>query len=624
VRLASKSISLEPLPCCDAGRGLTPRSSTAQQIMVEGLHQFVRVDFYRFKSFSRFSLNLRHFNILVGPNNAGKSTVLAAFRILAAALRKATSRTPEVVRGPLGDTLGYVIDLSAISVGEENIFHNYDDQEPATVLFKLSNKNELLLYFPEKGACYLIASHDGRHPKAPASFRANFNCPIGFVPILGPVEQNEGLYEKETARRALFNYSAARNFRNIWYHFPDKFDEFRSALIETWPGMDINKPEVDFSGRKPRLCMFCPEERIPREIFWAGFGFQVWCQMLTHLVQSSDRSIFLIDEPDIYLHSDLQRQLLRLLRNLGPDILLATHSTEIITEAEPDDILLVSKKRPQAKRINNPSELANVFSSLGSNLNPLLTQLAKTRRVLFVEGKDFQILGKFAHKLGSQDAGNRSNFAVVPIEGFNPERVRTLKVGMETTLGTNIQAAVVLDRDYRCDEETKLLEGECKKFCDEAVIHKSKEIENFLLVPRALDRAIARRIDDQNKRTGNQKAAPSVSNSILIEFSEEVFSYVLAQYLAKRRHFEKNNASKKDEATFNEETVDRFNEEWHKADRKFEMMPGKDALSFLNKRLQSDYGITITPTAIIDAMRVTEVPAEVKVLIAKISKFAGT
>ena len=29
---------------------------------------------------------------------------------------------------------------------------------------------------------------------------------------------------------------------------------------------------------------------------------------------------------------------------------------------------------------------------LGSNLNPILTQLAKTKRVLFVEGKDFQIL----------------------------------------------------------------------------------------------------------------------------------------------------------------------------------------------------------------------------------------
>ena len=53
------------------------------------IHQFVRVDFHRFKAFENFSVVLRHFNILVGPNNAGKSTILAAFRILAAAMRKA-------------------------------------------------------------------------------------------------------------------------------------------------------------------------------------------------------------------------------------------------------------------------------------------------------------------------------------------------------------------------------------------------------------------------------------------------------------------------------------------------------------------------------------------------------
>ena len=70
--------------------------------------------------------------------------------------------------------------------------------------------------------------------------------------------------------------------------------------------MDIERPQLDRIDDKTLLHMFCPEERIPREIFWSGFGFQVWCQMLTHLIQSSESSLFLIDEPDIYLHSDLQ------------------------------------------------------------------------------------------------------------------------------------------------------------------------------------------------------------------------------------------------------------------------------------------------------------------------------
>ncbi len=411
------------------------RAATGVSFMDEMMHQFVRVDFERFKALKAFSIDLRQFNILVGPNNAGKSTILAAFRILAAALRHANSRNPTLVRGPDGTVSGYGVDLTSISVAEENIFYDYDDSQAAIVTFTLSNRHKLILYFPEQGTCSLVADANGKTTFTTAAFRSNFNCPIGFVPILGPVEHHEPLFQKEAARLALFNYRASRNFRNIWYHYPERFEEFREAIGRTWPGMDIERPEIDRSHEKPRLYMFCPEQRKPRELFWSGFGFQVWCQMLTHLIQSKDTSLFLIDEPDIYLHSELQRQLLGLLRNLGPDILLATHSTEIVTEAETDDILLVNKTAKSARRIRNPNQLAQVFSALGSNINPILTQLAKTRRALFVEGKDFQILGKFSLKLKVLNVGNRRDFAVVPIEGFNPERIRNLVAGMETTLG---------------------------------------------------------------------------------------------------------------------------------------------------------------------------------------------
>lgn len=139
-------------------------------------HQFIRVDFRRFKAFKSFTLQLRHFNILVGPNNAGKSTILAAFRILAAAMRKAGTRNPEMIRSPIGNVLGYVIDLRAISIAEENIFYNYDASEAATVTFKLSNGNELILCFPQQGACYLIPEAQGKAIRTKSSFRSNFNC----------------------------------------------------------------------------------------------------------------------------------------------------------------------------------------------------------------------------------------------------------------------------------------------------------------------------------------------------------------------------------------------------------------------------------------------------------------
>jgi len=584
--------------------------------------QFVRVDYHRFKAFNHFSLNLRHFNILVGPNNAGKSTILASFRILAAALRKAFARNPQVVRGPLGDTLGYIVDLNGVSVAAENIYYNYDDSEPASVKFKLSNGGALTLYFPEKDACYLLTESSGPVPRTASSFKKQFNCSIGFVPILGPVDHNEYLFKEEAARSALFNYTAARNFRNIWHHYPEKFGEFRSILKETWPGMDIEPPTVDYSEGKARLHMFCPEERIPREIFWAGFGFQVWCQMLTHLVQSSEKAIFLIDEPDIYLHADLQRQLLGLLRNLGPDILIATHSTEIITDAEADDIVLISKKRKSARRIRHPSELAEVFSILGSNLNPILTQLAKTRRAVFVEGKDFQVIGKFARKLRSAKVGNRTEFAVVPVEGFNPERIKNLKKGMEATLGGKIAAASILDRNYRCENECLEVKRRCSNFCDVAHVHACKEVENFLLVPSAIDRAATTKVADRAKRTGVSVTYEVCATELLKEFGDDKRNFVTSQCLAAGVRFAKSASPGVDSATINEATLAEFSARWEDPLLRLKMLPGKDALSFLNQQLQARYSISITPTSIIDAMKKDEVPEEMKDLITRLGEFA--
>lgn len=584
--------------------------------------RFTHVTFSRFKAFESFSFPLRHFNILVGPNNAGKSTVLAAFRILSAACRRAANRSPVLLRGPNGQTWGHKIDLTAASVAEENIFFNYDDSRAATVKFRLSNGNELLLYFPEQETCYLIPEASAQSIQTAAVFRKHFNCPIGFVPILGPVEHHEPLYEKEAARLALYNYRAARNFRNIWYHYPEQFEQFRSLLRQTWPGMDVQPPVVDRSYKKALLHMFCPEERIPREIFWAGFGFQVWCQMLTHLIQSSKSSLFLIDEPDIYLHSDLQRQLLGLLRNLGPDVLLATHSTEIVTEAETDDIVLINKKRAKAKRIKNPSQLEDVFRALGSNLNPILTQLAKTRRAVFVEGKDFQIIGKFARKLKSNKVANRSNFAVIPIEGFNPEKIKNLKSGMETTLGSSILAAAVLDRDYRSDSERKVIQTECRTFCDHVSIHERKEIENFLLIPPAINRAAAHRVADRSERGGKAQKYAMDAEELLEEFATKRKSYVTAQLLANRRQFERSHAPGLHEATINESALLEFESAWQTLESRLQVVPGKEAFSYVNQRFQQEYSISVTVTGVIDAMTAAEVPTEMKTLIDNLTEFA--
>jgi predicted ATPase len=327
------------------------------------LQQIQSIRYFNYKSFREFSIELNKFNILVGQNNAGKSTIIGSLKILAEGIRKAKTKKPISILTPGNyNVFGYEIDLNQVPVGTENVFHNYNDEEPARIQFLLNDNSSFHVFFPRLGVCHMYHESNQYSIKSSNDFKKYISLEIGFVPVLGPVDHKERLFQEAAARSALLSYNASRNFRNIWYHYSEDFDVFKDLIQRTWPGMDIEPPEVNTSPDGVYLDVFCPENRIPREIFWAGFGFQVWCQMLTYIVKNKHASLFLIDEPDIYLHSDLQRQLLGILKNLGPDIIIATHSTEIISEAEINDIILVHKNNLRAIRIQDPIELKQIYS----------------------------------------------------------------------------------------------------------------------------------------------------------------------------------------------------------------------------------------------------------------------
>ena len=387
--------------------------------------------------------------------------------------------------------------------------------------------------------------------------------------------------------------------------------------------MDIEKPEVDYGDKKSVLYMFCPEERFPREIYWAGFGFQVWCQMLTYMVRSRKDSLFIIDEPDIYLHSDLQRQLVSLLKELGPDILIATHSTEIISEADINDLLIIDKKAKSAKRIKDPNELHNVFSVLGSNLNPTLTQLGKTRRAVFVEGIDFKIIALFARKLGNDQVANRPDFAVIPVEGLNPNKVREFFRGIELTLGTTVLKSVIFGRDYGSPHEVDETKKELSKVCDIVYIHNRKELENYLLEPRPLERAIHERIADRNQKgeTGNDFLEDVTS--ILLKLTDDIKIFIQGQYWARREPYEIKKYPSYDLATIKANVISEFERIWSTFESRVAIIPGKQVLNMLNNYLHENYNISISIQMIVAAFKREEIPEDMRRLIAMLDEFRG-
>lgn len=577
------------------------------------------VRFDHFKAFTDYLVRLESMNILVGPNNSGKSTVIGAFRALAAGLRLARHRRPERIAVGDDDWIGYRLPETVIPISLENVQTDYGGRS-ARIKFALSNGNSLDLEFPGPGRCILVPRPRGTIVTTPARFRAAFPIEIAVVPVLGPVEHREILRERDTVVRGLSTHRASRHFRSYWHHFPDGFDQFSELVRSTWPGMDIQKPEIT-DRMAGELSLFCLENRITRELYWAGFGFQVWCQLLTHLVRADTSTVVVADEPEIYLHPDVQRQLLGILRDLNTDVLVATHSSEIMAEADPSEILLINKRQRKAERLTDVAGVQRAMTAVGSIQNITLTVLSRNRRVVFVEGDDdFRLLRRFARRLGYKELGAGIGLTALSSGGFGSwQRITTLAAGITRTLGTPLLIAAVYDRDYFCKEEVDHVKGQLEQTLQLAHVHSSKEIENYLLVPTALDRAIQRAVEERAARRGLDVPDVPAAADLLNRTTATLRDEVQAQLIARRTDFLRSTGI--DPAQLTRGTLASFNGLWDTLESRLSLVPGKIVLRSLRDIVQRDFGVVLTDSRIIDAFHRDEIPQDLQTLIRVLDEF---
>lgn len=580
--------------------------------------------FQNYKALVDFQIRLKETNILVGPNNAGKSTIVGAFRALAVALRRIGGKKPDIVYGPNGRRYGIVIPPESLPISIENIHTDYIERD-TLVTFTLSNRNSLQLYFPRDGSCRLVAETHNVPILTSAAFKKAFPLKISVVPMLGPVEHREELVQAETVERNLHTHRASRNFRSYWYHFPDAFDEFAEMVKRTWQGAEIELPTLsDYVDRI--LTMFCIENRIPRELYWIGSGFQIWCQLLTHLIRARDSSLIVIDEPEVYLHADLQRQLVGLLRGTNSDVILATHSTEIMGESEPADLVLIDKKNKTGERIKNVERLQNALASVGSIHNITLSRLAKSRRILSVEGeRDYKLIRMIARQLGMHALA--SGLEIVPAisEGFGSwEKVASLGWGIEQALGDQLAVAAVYDRDYFCDGQVQKVETKLSESISFVHVHCCKEIENYLLIPSCLERALLSALADRSKRDGSEIPRIKPVTEELLAITEKYKDDVSSQRVGKEIDHRRETGAKGDSATLYAKATAEFKSRWASLERRLEMVPGKDVLADFRTLISEKYGVSISDSRIVSTMREEDVPRDFIELLGKLENFRIT
>lgn len=124
-----------------------------------------------------------------------------------------------------------------------------------------------------------------------------------------------------------------------------------------------------------------------RDLMVEGQGFLQWLSVFA-LTLSPEINVILLDEPDAHLNATLQKDLLQVLDKISNEqnkqILMATHSPELIRLHDHEYILAVTDS--STKYLAEPDGRIAVLSGIGSNHTKTIHSLIEHKRILILEG----------------------------------------------------------------------------------------------------------------------------------------------------------------------------------------------------------------------------------------------
>lgn len=545
-------------------------------------------------------------NVLVGPNNAGKSSTLDALRLVSDVSRQLRQGSPFLRdQENHGVCATYQLPVRGLSIPISNVVRNYGDDH-ARIEYHLSNGNKLHLKLHPDHGCFAFVTGTKHAPRTSGAFRTALDLDVVVVPTLSALEEDEQYVQDETARRNENSRLASRNFRNIvMRQSDDEFERFRYLCQQAWPEIELAKPTT-VPGKPPRVYMMYSEARIEREVYWSGFGFQVWMQMMLQFQRAKSGSILVLDEPDIYLHPDLQRRLLRLSSDMFGQVFLATHSTEIINEADAGEILSIDSKGRSGRRISTDDDYRRIYSYLGSSENAEFSRLAKAERIVFFEGKDRNMIRKFAKKLKLDDLLDDPRTLYLQAGGFAQwRRIPEVSWAMRDIFGLTAKIAAIFDRDYRCDGDVEDFEGRLTSDDLWVSVLRRKEIENYALSTASLVRTLRSRLSSRGFEFSDDQAK-ALLDATAEQFEADCRAQRCALYLAHAK------ATRKgvDDATALKEANEEFNTLWGSLEGRLKVVGGKEYVSSLSAFLQKDYGTSLTIPQLIEEITADEIDPE--------------
>ncbi|MFN0153434.1 MAG: ATP-dependent nuclease [Gaiella sp.] len=579
----------------------------------------LRVD--HFKGFERFSVPLSGDAFLVGPNNAGKSSLISALRFGAHMLRHAGQRSPDLeIKEGQEKLIAYSFSPNQFDMIEENLRYEFRPIDTRLVI-GFANRAILTAVWPAEddgivsgGYFCLREEPDGWQPASPQDVRRIFP-PVGVIPVLSPFEHEERILTESHVRRNFDSRLSSRHFRNQmallrtesspthWSRY-DEFVEF----AEPWlPELRLESLVTRPAEGAVFLDLYYLEggSRIPKEVVWVGDGMQVWLQLLLQVFRLRASPTIILDEPDVYLHADLQRRLVDLLESLPAQTITATHSAEVLTAASPESVIWIDRHRKRAVTAPSPGLLEEFSHRIGTSFNLRLAKALRTKALVFVEGLDMKVLRALARTLGAERVAKEEGVVVIALGGYsNWDRVEPFQWLHDKFLRRSTAVFVILDRDYRTDDAVAEVIARLGDVGVSATVWRRKELESYLLEP-----SVIARLTDTTVST----IAEMLGNAV-----DGMRSSVFARLLEERQR--EASGSGRSRVSITEEADREFETRWSDETSRIHLCPAKDVLASLNTVLQAAGHKSVSFRSLASEMSVEEIDRDVAQTIRRIEQ----
>ncbi|MEO7531700.1 MAG: ATP-binding protein [Sediminibacterium sp.] len=554
-----------------------------------------------YRCFEKTEISFRDLTIIVGKNNAGKSTLIEALRILSLVVSRCKSinysKPPSWLK--LSESsLGISPSLNNLDISSGGFFYMYGEP-PAKITAEFDNGARVTIYIGEDLDIFAtIANNRGVYVESKKFATSLQLSEINILPQIAPLLRNESIIKYETVQKNLATYLSSRHFRNQLNYFPSEFEKFKDMAERTWQGLRIHNNSENIRTQGD-LFLFVKDGGFEAEIGMMGHGLQMWLQTMWFLSRSPNSSTIILDEPDVYMHADLQRRLIKLIKNLYKQVIVATHSVEIMSEVEPENILPINNKKSKQEYANKAPIVQKIVNEIGSVHNIEIARLFSYSKFLIVEGEkdDVKLLTIFQSKAFPDSF---EQFDILPktfVEGWGGWQrvIGSNKVFKENK--TSIITYCIFDSDYHTEDEKnkRLKDAELNEI--NLHIWNKKEIENYLLVPAAIIRLIKakKKVDIPEKTVID----------MIDQFCNELKDDVIDNYAIEIR----NKDNSKDLKTINQQARKYIKEKWDI--EKWSLVPGKTVMSKLSLWVSETYRISLNKFTIAREISLNEIDSEI-------------